>query len=149
MTVHHNSKFSLHIIFIISIIIYYKLKKCMEYQYRSFLHRVYTNQMNSRFIFVQGVQHNLTVSIGFVCQLHFSERYRFFHPMRSKIWTLRMDVNRIWWGDFRFSAWDPFPVNVFPSINRILNIFKQYRQFKRRETSNKIFNILRNISAYA
>jgi len=70
--------------------------------------------MNARFVLVKRVEHDLSVTVRLVGQFDLGKRYRFLHPVRSKIWALRMYVNRIRRSHFRLPTWHPFSVHVLP-----------------------------------
>lgn len=62
------------------------------------------HEMNARLVFVQGVQHDLPVAVGFVRKLHLGERNRFLHPMRTEVRRLGVHIDRIVRRSFSFTS---------------------------------------------
>lgn len=63
-----------------------------------------SNKMNPRLIFVQRVQHDLSISVCFIREFHLCERNRLLHPVRSEIRRFRVNVNWIVGRGFGFAT---------------------------------------------
>lgn len=59
---------------------------------------------------------HLSSPVEFIGEFNFVERYGRFHPVRTKVWRIRVDVHTAGCLRFGFSAGNPLPVHVFPPV---------------------------------
>lgn len=69
----------------------------------------------------------LSTSVEFVGEFHFAEGNRRFHPVRTKVWGIRVDVDAAGALRLRFAAGDPLPVHVFPPVVVCCHKIQQHR----------------------
>ena len=63
----------------------------------------HTHHMDARLVLVQAVQHDLPDALRLVGQLHLSEGNRLSLPVSSKVWAVRVHVDRVGWGRLRLA----------------------------------------------
>lgn len=59
---------------------------------------------------------HLSSPVEFIGEFNFVERYGRFHPVRTEVWRIRMDVHTAERLRFGFSTVNPLPVHVFPPV---------------------------------
>lgn len=59
---------------------------------------------------------HLSSPVEFIGEFHFVERHGRFHPVRTEVWRIRVDVDTAGRLGFGFSTGNPLPVHVFPPV---------------------------------
>ena len=85
----------------------------------------YLYNMNSWFIFMKTVEHNLSWPFCLVCQLHFGKINLITLPVGAEIWAVGVDVHGVLWCRLRLSAGQPLAVHVFPAMVLYLDKFQE------------------------
>ena len=69
-----------------------------------------------KYAYIHMYTYNLIITRLLVCQFDFREDYRIFHPMRTKVGRIRVNIDLTWGRRLWFTTVGPFSIHIFPAV---------------------------------